>query len=961
MPINFQPSNGLLKPAEDMGFGLDLRKSISKQHSNSKKEGSVLPHSNRSSKDADKMKSKSGVGPPCRDLKQKAKLDAEGKIQNLETVRKRSTENDELVKHMSNLPGYLLHNGRVENSQEKAFNVGVLDWSRLEKWKHKHKHIPVLASNFTSFNSSESSSRTATKPSNSVGSKEKLNDKKGLCSSGIKSSYRECIPESSRLAFHDIKRFEPSKSGTKSIGDEKKRPPLAFESFGKTNSNKSLEKERRNHYSKRTSQVGNVASNSRRRGVSSVPNENANGRDGGAKQNMEGLQEYNHKKKERNHKSCSDMGQPCVKSKNKGASSCSKKMSSSSSETRKMVDQLQDSDFRLGHKHCHSKSSNIVLLYPQEIPQSSSSDDFQLSELRTSSDENFSESSQSSLSYVSLPEEEVYNGCSELPLSSARHSAVELSSYSETMQHSISTDLGIGHNSVMSETPASIINRMSSLESVGDCLEKDVLDTKLRDQCIFSNLKSLDQETAELTTQKEMNPCHNRRFSFSLSRIGRSFSFKEGPTLPQFSSTYISAKSGPVTPQSSLRWDNLSKEKAKSHNRTKSSPLRRLLDPILKHKASDKHHSAESSQTPEGSVNSSFRMISFNGSLVAEKCKGSSIQGLLQLTIKNGVPLFKFVLNNERKIFAATRNSLTSLEKGDLGCCFTFYRVNEIKKKSGGWIGHGSKEKSCGYAYNVVAQMKFSGSKLTEPINQNSDRKRMVKEYVLSGVEIGQTDQGPPQFIQSAELVAVIVETSCEKNNAELHGDDNLLKKGCTKCLVDERCLCSSGENYTSDCTTVILPGGVHGSPIKGEPTPLIYRWKTGGSCDCGGWDIGCKLLVLSNQKQNSNISKCYKLHRHRFQLFSQEGTQQDTPHFTLLPLKDGFYSVEFNSTITHLQAFFISVAVLSCQKLPGSLEMCSLHEEILKEHSSKDTSKLQGKAPLKYAPIPPLSPVGRV
>ena len=144
MPINIQPSNGLLKPAEDMGFGLEFRKSSTKQHSSSKtaKESSVLPHSKQSWKDAEKLKSKS-------DLKQKGKLDAEGKIQNSETVRRRATERDELVKHMSNLPGYLLRTDKVENFQEKAFNVGVLDWSRLEKWKHKQKHIPVLVSSFT--------------------------------------------------------------------------------------------------------------------------------------------------------------------------------------------------------------------------------------------------------------------------------------------------------------------------------------------------------------------------------------------------------------------------------------------------------------------------------------------------------------------------------------------------------------------------------------------------------------------------------------------------------------------------------------------------------------------------------------------------------------------------------------------------------------------------------------------
>lgn len=872
MPIHIQPSDGLLKPAMDMGFGLELRKTGSKQHSSSKmaRESSVLPQSNRSPKDAaGKLKSKSGVVPQHSDLKQKAKQDAE-------TMKRSANESDELVKHMSNLPGYLLHTDRVENFQEKAFNVGVLDWSRLEKWKHKH--IPVLASSFTSYNSRESSSsRAAAKSSStSVGGREKLDDKKGLLSSGIRlPANRDSLPESIKLPFQNVKRFESPRSLTRSIGDEQRMTPRAFESFGKTRSDVSLEKERRNDYSKRPPHARNLASNSRHHAVSSVPNEDANGRDDGAKQKTEGLQEYNnHKKKERNHKSSSDMGQPSAKSKNKGASFSPKKMSSGSSETRKKVDQLQESDFG-NRKHCHGKPSNIVLLYPHEIPHSSSSDEFRQSEFRTSSDENFPESSRSSLSYVSIPDE-VYteDGCPEIPLPSALCSVVEHTSHSETMQHRIGTDLGIDQSSVVSEPPASMINKMSGLHSGAACFEKDVLDTKLRNECAFSNLmESLDQETAELTAQKGMNPSHNRRFSFSLSRISRSFSFKEGPTIPQFSSRHASARSGPVTPGSSVRWDNSSKEKAAtSQNRTKSSPLRRLLDPILKHKASDTHHSAESSLTRKESINStSFRSIGVNELLQAEKRKGSPIQGLLQLTVKNGMPLFKFVLNNERKIYAATRNSLALLEKDDLGCLFTFYLVNEIKKKSGGWMSHGHKEKSCGYAYNVVAQMKSSNSKIPEPINQNSKRRHMAKEYVLVGVEIGQTDQGPPKFIQSKELAAVVIETPCENlSNEGPRSDNNPLKKGCLKCSAGEICLCYSGENDIPGSTTVILPGGVHGSPNKGEPSPLIYRWKTGGSCDCGGWDIGCKLLVLCEHKCFSNIPRSYKPHHDPFQLFNQ-------------------------------------------------------------------------------------------
>lgn len=68
---------------------------------------------------------------------------------------------------------------------------------------------------------------------------------------------------------------------------------------------------------------------------------------------------------------------------------------------------------------------------------------------------------------------------------------------------------------------------------------------------------------------------------------------------------------------------------------------------------------------------------------------------------------------------------------------------------------------------------------------------------------------------------------------------------------------------------------------------------------------------------------------------------------------------MEFSSLISHLQAFFVAVSLLNCQKEIAS-EMNKTHEAS-KKLGSKNNDGLQGKQPLKYTPIPPLSPVGRV
>jgi hypothetical protein len=71
--------------------------------------------------------------------------------------------------------------------------------------------------------------------------------------------------------------------------------------------------------------------------------------------------------------------------------------------------------------------------------------------------------------------------------------------------------------------------------------------------------------------------------------------------------------------------------------------------------------------------------------------------------------------------------------------------------------------------------------------------------------------------------------------------------------------------------TTVILPSGIHSLPNKGGPSSLLQRWRSGGSCDCGGWDLGCKLRILVNQNpinKSSPSKACSAIDK--FELVSQ-------------------------------------------------------------------------------------------
>ncbi|WOL06163.1 hypothetical protein Cni_G14895 [Canna indica] len=121
------------------------------------------------------------------------------------------------------------------------------------------------------------------------------------------------------------------------------------------------------------------------------------------------------------------------------------------------------------------------------------------------------------------------------------------------------------------------------------------------------------------------------------------------------------------------------------------------------------------------------------------------------------------------------------------------------------------------------------------------------------------------------------------------------------------------GGKKTSSNVTVLVPDGTHGGPVisPGGPSGLTERWKSGGHCDCGGWDIGCPLKVL---KDNSICSKDSEEDCKSFELF-KEGGEHGEPKLKMLKMSKDMYVVNYQSTISALQAFSITVAFIHSQQ----------------------------------------------
>lgn len=231
------------------------------------------------------------------------------------------------------------------------------------------------------------------------------------------------------------------------------------------------------------------------------------------------------------------------------------------------------------------------------------------------------------------------------------------------------------------------------------------------------------------------------------------------------------------------------------------------------------------------------------------KSKMSTAQALLRMAFKNGRPMFTFAVNAESDILAASMKKLSTSRKCSCRWTYTLVKIPALKREMAGKMKGGK----VGTQYScpiMVSQLKVSEA-YSKSIRQ--------KEFVLFPVE-PRKDELAAIVVQipAGEPNTVLCSYHCEASKVTSEGHS--LESSCPK----------DGENMQDQSlfsdkdlinATVVLPSGVHTLPSKGEPSSLIERWKSGGSCDCGGWDLDCKIRVLVNQNHICNelrSSKAY-------------------------------------------------------------------------------------------------------
>ncbi|XP_022958599.1 uncharacterized protein LOC111459778 [Cucurbita moschata] len=179
----------------------------------------------------------------------------------------------------------------------------------------------------------------------------------------------------------------------------------------------------------------------------------------------------------------------------------------------------------------------------------------------------------------------------------------------------------------------------------------------------------------------------------------------------------------------------------------------------------------------------------------------------------------------------------------------------------------------------------------------------------------------------------------------------------------------------------VVLPIGNHGLPTVEShgPSTLLDRWRLGGSCDCGGWDMGCPLLVLGTPSSHRAENQAQK-GKQTFELFLQ-GVKDATPALTMNVVKDGQYNVYFHARLSTLQAFSICVAILHATEACNAVQMeeetkemqhsnslkVLLEEEVkflidtVTMEEKKGETRMSKETPPSYLFHPPFSPIAKV
>ncbi|XP_034894671.1 uncharacterized protein [Populus alba] len=414
----------------------------------------------------------------------------------------------------------------------------------------------------------------------------------------------------------------------------------------------------------------------------------------------------------------------------------------------------------------------------------------------------------------------------------------------------------------------------------------------------------------------------------------------------------------------------------------------------------------------------------------AVACSPVHLHGRLKLENKHGVPFFEFSLDFPEEVLVAK----TWKTNNAFNWVYTFHSISSRKKSNAtGWgLTDGNKESlvvgqmqvSCHLCSKLKDGGDFDNSMVTEfvmydiaharhrvstedspdvrpdssanpglvggshEMGGNSDAVKHQPKYAF---DRGHFDSSNPYPRASAvlhpdlEIAAVVIQLPFAKRESlkykrgdrgsdEMHS--NLLNLS-----VGEQRRKTIPDKENAENVKVVIPTGNHSLPNGDSqgPSSLLDRWRSGGGCDCGGWDMACPLTVFGNPGIQCAEDEPLLDNQQPLELFLM-GTKENIPALTMTVLEEGQYAVDFHAQLSTLQAFSICVAILHGTEATGvtreergnQLSHCNslkmlieeevkfLIETVTEEEKRKASKKVEG-IRQSYVLNPPFSPISRV
>jgi Domain of unknown function (DUF3527) len=306
------------------------------------------------------------------------------------------------------------------------------------------------------------------------------------------------------------------------------------------------------------------------------------------------------------------------------------------------------------------------------------------------------------------------------------------------------------------------------------------------------------------------------------------------------------------------------------------SAIKRMLDPIKRSK-SMKLPPLPESETAKRMGHSRKSLLHDFSKVTTESQNQISALGplspahlraTLKLDLKCGSPGFTFVVLDPVEILSAkswkTDNALNWV--------YTLHE-NNTKRVS-------MKEKTAGgNATPIVGQMHVSSYLCSEKDEDGNSCNSAVTEFLL--YDIAQARRNSSSTVEDG-----VSDNLDSSSSACYPHSQAVLHTQLETAAIVVQTPFGQNEHKKGDLPSVrvVTPVGTHGLPGPDEPGPtgLLDRWRYGGRCNCGGWDMGCPITVLDNTFDENWVENCTRENKQPFVLYLQVYFSSPLPHWFL-------------------------------------------------------------------------------